>query len=462
MYDTTDYDTVTGMGPKGHSVFDYQNSTYTQPNTWNVLAEEANAATANSGTELETRAKNNCVHLGPPPVADPQNDDVLVIIFADESDFAYHGESGGENPTFNDTISSGTKKTEKQNPYKDSGSPYPETIPNYLRTHDIHDNRHVQPTPHYKQDILEFNERRAVYIAVNSKTYQCFMYPSEPTGGQANAHEALPLMALASIATGTASNGLWTTNTSPRKSGTYSANSPYPENGTRDKCAYSNLDEVETQNPYWDLTNHPIPPGNPNTTGSWGNLETKGWGVNTQVRPFTSQRFTDDILLFLGQGGTGCDGTQCILIRVIDYNEVAEVGYTVTINGVDIGATNSYGEILYTIPNNSGPITINDCYTFNPKGDCVQSLITLKLPSDFETVINVEEDMIVHKFAQEAMIKWIIYGCLQAKTPTDHNLLALLKKERFAETRKAKIRLSAIKIEEITQIMRGKSKWIKH
>ena len=55
--------------------------------------------------------------------------------------------------------------------------------------------------------------------------------------------------------------------------------------------------------------------------------------------------------------------------------------------------------------------------------------------------------MIVHKFAQEAMIKWILYGCLQAKTPTDHNLLALLKKEKFAETRKAKIRLSAIKIE---------------
>jgi hypothetical protein len=36
------------------------------------------------------------------------------------------------------------------------------------------------------------------------------------------------------------------------------------------------------------------------------------------------------------------------------------------------------------------------------------------------------------------------------------------KRERFAETRKAKLRLSNLKIEELTQILRGKSKQIKH
>ena len=76
--------------------------------------------------------------------------------------------------------------------------------------------------------------------------------------------------------------------------------------------------------------------------------------------------------------------------------------------------------------------------------------------------MNVEQDFIVHKFAQEALIKNVLYACVQSKTPIDHNLVALLKKERFAETRKAKIRLSSIKLEEITQILRGKSKWIKH
>ena len=41
-------------------------------------------------------------------------------------------------------------------------------------------------------------------------------------------------------------------------------------------------------------------------------------------------------------------------------------------------------------------------------------------------------------------------------------MLAQIKKERFAETRKAKIRLSNYKTEELTQILRGGSKIIKH
>jgi hypothetical protein len=37
-----------------------------------------------------------------------------------------------------------------------------------------------------------------------------------------------------------------------------------------------------------------------------------------------------------------------------------------------------------------------------------------------------------------------------------------LKKEKYAEMRKAKLRLSNIKLEELTQVMRDKSKQIKH
>ena len=69
---------------------------------------------------------------------------------------------------------------------------------------------------------------------------------------------------------------------------------------------------------------------------------------------------------------------------------------------------------------------------------------------------------IVHKFAEEAMYKWIAYGCMSARVDVAEGVIQRFKKERFAETRKAKIRLSNIKIEEITQIMRNRSKWIKH
>ena len=41
-------------------------------------------------------------------------------------------------------------------------------------------------------------------------------------------------------------------------------------------------------------------------------------------------------------------------------------------------------------------------------------------------------------------------------------IVARFKKERFAAIRTAKLRLSNLKSEELTHIMRGKSKWIKH
>jgi hypothetical protein len=106
-------------------------------------------------------------------------------------------------------------------------------------------------------------------------------------------------------------------------------------------------------------------------------------------------------------------------------------------------------------------------------GNCAGKVVTLHYISDgvgnlqshtgnFETTPNVQEDFILHKFAQEAVIKHVLYACMQGRKNVDYNMLQMLKKEKFAETRKAKIRLSNIKIEEITQILRGKSKWIKH
>ena len=68
----------------------------------------------------------------------------------------------------------------------------------------------------------------------------------------------------------------------------------------------------------------------------------------------------------------------------------------------------------------------------------------------------------IHKFAEEAIYKYMAYGLLSARNDSNPNMLALLKKERFAEQRKAKLRLSNLKIDELAQIMRGKSKWIKH
>ena len=68
----------------------------------------------------------------------------------------------------------------------------------------------------------------------------------------------------------------------------------------------------------------------------------------------------------------------------------------------------------------------------------------------------------VPKLAEEAFYKHILYGVLLARKDSPAGLLAQLKKERFAETRKAKLRLSNLKLEELTQVLRGSSKIIKH
>ena len=76
--------------------------------------------------------------------------------------------------------------------------------------------------------------------------------------------------------------------------------------------------------------------------------------------------------------------------------------------------------------------------------------------------VGVMDERIVHKFAEEAVYKWMAYGCAQARADVAPGILQRLRQEKIAETRKAKIRLSNIKIEEFTQIMRGNSKFIRH
>jgi hypothetical protein len=102
--------------------------------------------------------------------------------------------------------------------------------------------------------------------------------------------------------------------------------------------------------------------------------------------------------------------------------------------------------------------------------DCGKGLIHFSSNMSGKTVIlhyisdslGTDDEMQVHKFAEEAMYKWIAYGILSTRINTPEYIINRFKKEKFAETRKAKLRLSNIKLEEITQILRGKSKQIKH
>jgi len=89
----------------------------------------------------------------------------------------------------------------------------------------------------------------------------------------------------------------------------------------------------------------------------------------------------------------------------------------------------------------------------------VGKIVTLKYISDG---LGSDEEMTVHKFAEEALYKYIAYAILSTRANTPEYLVSRFKREQSAAKRNAKIRLSNIKIEEITQVMRNKSKIIKH
>ena len=71
-------------------------------------------------------------------------------------------------------------------------------------------------------------------------------------------------------------------------------------------------------------------------------------------------------------------------------------------------------------------------------------------------------EMLIHKFAEEALYKHIAHAILATRANTPEYLVARFKREAAVSKRNAKLRLSNIKIEEIAQVMRNKSKQIKH
>ena len=71
-------------------------------------------------------------------------------------------------------------------------------------------------------------------------------------------------------------------------------------------------------------------------------------------------------------------------------------------------------------------------------------------------------DSRIPKLAEEALYAYIIYNLLSTSSGVQEYVVQRFKRDRSAQLRNAKIRLSNMKPSEMIQTMRGKSKWIKH
>jgi len=86
-------------------------------------------------------------------------------------------------------------------------------------------------------------------------------------------------------------------------------------------------------------------------------------------------------------------------------------------------------------------------------------LITFKYISDG---LGTDGEMKIHKFAEDAMYQSIVFNMINTRLGIPEFVINRYRRSRRAAMRNAKIRLSNLKIGELTQVMRGKSKQIKH
>ena len=131
-------------------------------------------------------------------------------------------------------------------------------------------------------------------------------------------------------------------------------------------------------------------------------------------------------------------------------------------NGEWIGYRN-YGELYGLDPQYS---QMNGWFNLNERegkmsfsSHLVNRLIVLEYISDG---LAYDTDTKIPKMAEDALYAHILHAIISTRANQPEYVVQRLKKERSAKLRNAKIRLSNIKTDEITQVMRGKSKWIKH
>jgi hypothetical protein len=356
------YDTVTGSF-LGEDVADYDAMGFPNP----TLPCAATPCDPTLGCFIPKATGQN-VWMGPPPAAGITND-VLVIIFADESNCVYHGRA-----------TSGTSYVQT---FFDSdnlcGCDSPEL--------GFSGGLVYAPTGMWKLDydeyVSQYNTRQA---DPTSGTYRAFIYPSCPSGGVAGlTRMAFPLHVAGAIDSGDGApaDGLFDVASVPTSSlyrggcGGNSINVPVgaPPGGMI-------LQRGVNINPYY--------------SSNYGGLDQYGWGYNSEALPFDATIFEEDLEVFLSDGVWECGGLDCLELRILESDNPTTpvVGEIVQVDGVPY-TTNTLGWI--SVPTLSpGTHTIgyanSECYELVTTGNCTQYIITAyKSTETYDTCVSFSD-----------------------------------------------------------------------
>lgn len=196
---------------------------------------------------------------------------------------------------------------------------------------------------------------------------------------------------------------------------------------------------------------HPIYPVNALTTNPYENpiQDQRGlpiqdnFDANIEGDSLTEERWdTNNIFPFVNNntnvGNNWYDG----------YNGLQD-GFFGRLFGMDPQYANING--YFSINDREGKISFSS--------NLVGKLIVLEYISDG---LAYDLDSRVPKMAEDALYAYILHSIVAHRAGSQEYLVRRLQQDKSAKLRNAKIRLSNIKLEEITQVFRGKSKWIKN
>ena len=206
------------------------------------------------------------------------------------------------------------------------------------------------------------------------------------------------------------------------------------------------IDHLGVKRPIYPANNLTI---NPYSTPLQDNLGTPtqdNFGENTEGTSITEGRWAkaNDNLI---------DGRE-----LIDNSSIAFDAYG-RFNGIDGALGQQYGlDPQYSQVNGWFGINHREG-KFSFSSNLANKLIVLEYISDG---LAYDEDTKVPKMAEEALYAHISHAIVASRINQPEYIVRRLKQERSSKLRNAKIRLSNIKLDEIVQTMRGKSKWIKH
>ena len=207
------------------------------------------------------------------------------------------------------------------------------------------------------------------------------------------------------------------------------------------------IDGLGVKHPLYPTNNLTTSPYYTQTQDSAGIPTQDSYGNDTEGTSITQERWHDANVSFINGNFTN-DFTNDMWA----YNWDSSGNIIGGSNGQMYGLDPQFSQVngWFNLNEREGKISFSS--------NLVGKLIILEYLSDG---LAYDLDSRVPKLAEDAMYAYMLHAIISTRINQPEYIVQRLRREKSAKLRNAKIRLSNIKLDEIVQVMRGKSKWIK-